>query len=83
MHGQYIRCTDRQLIIEEDTFQWLLRRHLKAESEITAAQFQVLQTKYHTTMIMEIETDSKCRLCQQYYEILHHMTSACPILATE
>jgi hypothetical protein len=49
MHGKYIRCTARQLIIEEDTFQWLLRRHLKAESEseIIAAQFQVLQIKYN------------------------------------
>jgi len=85
MHGQYIICKARQLIIEEDTFQWLLRRHLKAEreSEIIAAQFQVLQTKYHTTMILGTETDSKCRLCEQYYEIIHHMTSACPILATE
>jgi hypothetical protein len=85
MHGQYIKCTDRQLIIEDDTFQWLLRRHLKAESEseIIAAQFQVLQTKYHTTKILGIETESKCRLCQQYYEIINHMTSACPILGTE
>jgi len=85
MHGQYIRCTDRQLIIEDDTLQQLLRRHLKAESEseITAAQFQVLQTKYHTTMILGIETDSRCRLCQQHYELIHHMRSACPILATE
>jgi hypothetical protein len=85
MHGQYIRCTDGQLIIEADTFQWLLRRYLKAESEseIIAAQFQVLQTKFHTTMILGTETDSKCRLCPQYYEIIHHMTSACAILATE
>jgi len=45
--------------------------HLKAESEseIIAAQFQVLQTKYHTTMTLGTETDSKCRLCQQYYKI--------------
>jgi len=56
MHGQYIRCTDSQLIIEDDTLKQLLRRHLKAESEITAAQFQVLQTKYHTTMILGTET---------------------------
>jgi hypothetical protein len=82
MHGQYIRCADRQLIIGDDTFQWLLRRHLKAESEIIAAQFEVLQTKYHTTMILETETDSRCRLCQ-HYEIIHHMTLACPILARE
>jgi len=55
----------------------------RKRSETIATQFHVLQTKYHTTMILGTETDSKCRLCQQYYEIIHHMTSACPILATE
>ena len=39
MHGQYIRNIDRQLISEEDTFLWLLKGDLKAEteSEIVAA----------------------------------------------
>ena len=49
MHGQYIRKIDRQLI-SEDTFLWLLKGDLRAEteSEIVAAQDQVLQTKYVT-----------------------------------
>ena len=40
MHGQYIRNIDRQLISEEDTFLWLSKGDLKAEteSEIVAAQ---------------------------------------------
>ena len=40
MHGQYIRNMDRQLISEEDTFLWLSKGDLKAEteSEIVAAQ---------------------------------------------
>jgi len=40
MHGHYIRNIDRQLIGEEDTFLWLLKGDLKAEteSEIVAAQ---------------------------------------------
>jgi len=40
MHGQYIRNIDRQLIGEEDTFRWLSKGDLKAEteSEIVAAQ---------------------------------------------
>ena len=28
-------------------------------------------------------TNSKCRLCQQFYETAGHIISACPILATE
>ena len=48
MHGQYIRNKDRQLISEEDTFLWLSKGDLKAEteSEIVAAQYQALQMKY-------------------------------------
>jgi hypothetical protein len=64
MHGQYIRSIDKQLISEEDTFLWLSKGDLMAEteSEIVAAQDQALQTKYHATKILQTETDSKCRL---------------------
>ena len=42
---------DRQLISEEDTFLWLSKGDLKAEteSEIVAAQDQALQTKCYAT----------------------------------
>ena len=85
MHGQYIRNIDRQLISEEDTFLWLSNGDLKAEteSEIVAAQDQALQTKYYATKILNTETDSKCRLCQQFDETIDHIISACPILAKE
>jgi hypothetical protein len=85
MHGQYIRSLDRQLINEEDTFLWLQKGDLKAEteSEIVAAQDQALQTKYYATKIFNTETDSKCRLCQQFDETTDHILSACPILAKE
>ena len=49
MHGQYTINIDRQLISEEETFLWLSKGDLKAEteSEIVAAQDQELQTKYY------------------------------------
>ena len=85
MHGQYIRNIDRQLISEEDTFLWLSKGDLKVEneSEIVAAQDQALQTKYYATKILSTETDSKCRLWQQFDETIDHIISACPILAKE
>ena len=85
LHGQYIRTMDRQLISEEDTFLWLLKGDLKAEneSEILAAQDQVINTKYYTTKILHTERDSKCRLCQQLDEKIDHIISASPILAKE
>ena len=55
MHGQYIRNMDRQLISEEDTFLWLSKGDLKAEteSEIVAAQDQALHTKYYGKKYIE------------------------------
>ena len=48
-----------------------------------AAQDQALQTKYSATKILNTETDSKCRLCQQFDETIDPIISACPILAKE
>ena len=78
MHGQYIRN-----ISEEDTFLWISKGDLKAEteSEIVAAQDQALQTKYYATKILNTETDSKCRLCQKFDETTDHIISSYPILA--
>ena len=85
MHGQYIRNIDRQLNSEEDTFLWLSKGDLKAEteSEIVAAQDHALETKYYATKILNTETESKCRLCQKFDETIDHIIWACPILAKE
>jgi hypothetical protein len=84
IHGQYIRSTDRQLS-EEDTFLWLSREDLKGktESEIIAAQYQALQTKYLATNLLPTEIDSKCRHSKKFDETMKHIISACPILAKE
>ena len=54
----------RELISQEDTFQWLSTAHQKGEAkiEIIAAQEQAFQSKYHATKILQTERDSKCRL---------------------
>jgi len=85
MRGKYIRNVDRQFISEEDTFFWLSKGDLKAEteSEIVAAQDRALQTEYCATKILNTETDSKCRLCQQFDETIDRIISACRILAKE
>jgi hypothetical protein len=85
MLEQYIVNIDRKLFSEEDTFLWLSKGDLKAEtaSEIVAAQDQALQTKYYTRKILNTETDGKCRLCQQFDETIDHTVPACPILAKE
>jgi Ni,Fe-hydrogenase III component G len=85
MHGQYMRNIDRQLISEEDTFLWLTKEDLKAEteSEIVAAQDQALQMKYYATKILNTEKDSKCSLCHQFDDTIDHIISACLILAKE
>jgi len=48
-----------------------------------AAQDQELHTKYYATKILNTEIDSKCGLCQQFEETIHHIISAYPILAEE
>jgi len=48
-----------------------------------AAQDRALQTEYCATEVLNTETDSKCRLCQQFDETIDRIMSACPILAKE
>jgi flagellar biosynthesis chaperone FliJ len=55
----------------------------ETESEIVAAEDKALQTKYYATKILNTETDSKCRICQQFDETIDHIISACSILAKE
>ena len=80
MHGQYFISIDRQVISEQDVFLWLSRGDVKTESEIVAAQDQSLQTKYQATKMQQIETNKKCRPCQQLDESVDHIISACPVL---
>jgi hypothetical protein len=52
----------------------------EAANVVIRAQ-HALQTKQHAKKVLKTETHNKCRLCQQYDETVHHLVSACPILA--
>jgi hypothetical protein len=71
IHGQYIRNIKSLLV--KKTRSWLSKGDLNAEteSEIVAAQAQVIQTKHYAKKILNTETDSKCRLCQQFEETIN------------
>ena len=43
----------------------------------------IVITKYYATKILNTETDSKCRLCQQSDDTTDHIISACPVLVKE
>ena len=85
MPGQCIRNIDLQLISEEDTLLWLSRGYLKAEtdSEVTAALYRTLKTKYHAMKILQTERVIKFRLCQKCDETIDYFTSAWPVLEKE
>jgi hypothetical protein len=53
----------------------------ETESKMTAAQDQALQTKCLATQILQKETDSKWRPCQQFYKTTDHIALACPLVA--
>jgi hypothetical protein len=55
----------------------------EAGREITAAQGQALQTKYHVTNTFHTEADSKFRLYTQFDATVEQIISACPVLAEE
>ena len=55
----------------------------KTESEIQAAQYHTLLTKYLATKILQAETDSKCRFCKQFEETMERNISAWPIMAKD
>jgi hypothetical protein len=43
----------------------------------------IINNKNNITKILNTETDSKCRQCQQFDETIDHIISACLVLAKE
>ena len=62
---------------------WMKNAYLRYETEslICAAQEQALATKYICSKIWRKQCDTKCRLCGEQYETIHHIVSGCKMLA--
>ncbi|XP_068240020.1 uncharacterized protein [Palaemon carinicauda] len=70
-------------LASDDFRQWLLRGELKKETEgmITAAQDQVLRTRYIQRMIGGNNISSICMNCNTKNKTINHIASECPALA--
>jgi hypothetical protein len=68
---------------KEQCCRWLKFRDSKTKTECTilAVQYQALSRKNFKKKNLKEETESKCRLCKEYEEIVDHLTSGCPIFA--
>jgi hypothetical protein len=59
------------------------KHYCHVTSKRRSSPTQGCSTNIIIIIIMNTETDSKCRLCQQFDETMDHIISACPILAKE
>ena len=83
MHGDYFRQRDEAVNIDvEKSEQWMEQSHLRFETEslLCAAQEQALATKYMTSKIWGTGKCTKCRLCKEQNETVHHIVSGCKML---
>jgi hypothetical protein len=73
MHGHFNWELERPSVDKDRSIVWLCSSGLtgEAESLMTAAQDQALNTHYHQRNIMEQPIDSKCRKCKAEEHIKH------------
>ena len=84
MHGDFFRQREEAVNIDvENSDKWLEQSHLRFETEslVCAAQEQTLATKYMTSKIWANGHDTKCRLCKEHHETVHHIVAGCKMLA--
>ena len=83
LHGDYFKQRDEAVNIDvEKSQQWLEQSHLRFETEslLCAAQEQALATRYIASKIWGTGSCTKCRLCKEQNETVHHIVSGCKML---
>lgn len=83
LHGDYFRRRDEAVNMDvEKSEQWLEQSHLRFETEslLCAAQEQALATRYMRSKIWGTGSCTKCRLCKEQDETVHHIVSGCKML---
>ena len=80
MHGKFPSYLDKDHVDVELSFEWMKHTGLKGETEglITAAQDQVLNTRYYSKHIIKQGTTDRCRMCHTQPETVEHIISGWP-----
>ena len=81
LHGQFQTHFYSNHIDKKMSLLWLKNGRLKGhtKSEVFAIQDQAVKTKYIEKHIYRTRENDKCRLCNEYKETIHHITSGRPI----
>ncbi len=82
-HGKFFKYLNEPFVDKEASLAWLRSSGLKGETEslIIAAQYQALNTRYHQRKILNLQVDSRCRMCGVTEETVSHIISGCSKLA--
>ena len=82
LHGQFPTQVEA-LSTVDCAYKWLRVSSLKIETEalLCAAQDQALSTNAFKVNILSYSQDPSCRVCHTAPETIHHLLSACSMLA--
>ena len=84
LHGQWFKSRENLPIVDiPQSNRWLQHAHLYYETEslLCAAQEQTLATNHLRAKVWGQQVDSKCRLCHEHEENIHHIVAGCKCLA--
>lgn len=82
MHGPLIKTMEEIPAEPMLSNIWLKYGDIKGEKEslLTAAQDQLLNTRYHELKILKTSRDGRCRMCKKYDELVEHILLGSPVL---